>query len=182
MKTNDKDIRKRLVEYLEKKITTDEFILHELGICLSATIADVVFVDDKLHGYEIKSDRDTLQRLSKQVLDYNKVFDTMTLVVSSTHLEKSMKIIPEWWGVICIDFDRFDIIRTPQINTHVEVRSCAELLWSNESEKLLREYQLFKGLSGKARRFLWDRISLNFDHEFVRNYIINCFKTRENWK
>src|SRR5690625_4537558 len=99
----DKDIRKILInEFIE----TPEFIngpstiiVNELDVCYGAVIADMVVINGEIHGFEIKSERDTLERLPIQSKFYSKVFDTVTLVVSEKHIEKATKLVPDWWGI-----------------------------------------------------------------------------------
>ena len=61
-------------------------IVEELGIRQGAARVDVAVVNGSLHGYEIKSARDTLERLPKQSELYSSVFDTITLVTAENHL------------------------------------------------------------------------------------------------
>src|SRR5436305_708698 len=53
-----------------------------------------------IHGYEIKSDKDTLIRLPRQVDAYNAVFERATLVSTRRHLSSAREIIPNWWGIV----------------------------------------------------------------------------------
>jgi len=57
-------------------------------------------VNGKLHGYEIKSDADTLKRLPAQAEVYSAVFDLVTIVVGEHHLDTVRAIVPEWWGIV----------------------------------------------------------------------------------
>src|SRR5690606_14499419 len=78
-------------------------IINELDVCAGSAIMDIVVVNGEIHGFEIKSERDNLKRLPQQISYYNRVFDRVTLVVSSDHLDKAQEMIPEWWGIYCIN-------------------------------------------------------------------------------
>ena len=50
----------------------DTVVIEELGLCRGQVRVDVAVVNGLLHGYEIKSDRDSLRRLGVQVEVYGK--------------------------------------------------------------------------------------------------------------
>src|SRR5689334_921725 len=103
--TNDFLIRSVLRGILEKK--REQYrgqghraeIFDELGVQHGANRVDYAIVNGIMCGYEIKSDRDTLDRLPEQVKEFSEVFDELTLVVGKRHLYKAIHHIPEWWGV-----------------------------------------------------------------------------------
>jgi len=61
-------------------------------------------INGELHGFELKSERDTLARLEDQAELYSQVFDRMTLIIAKRHLEKAVPKIPRWWGIIAAQF------------------------------------------------------------------------------
>ena len=63
-------------------------------------------VNGVMHGFEIKSDIDSLARLPHQTELYSSVFDKITLVVGATHLYHAFNIIPDWWGVLVARIDK----------------------------------------------------------------------------
>lgn len=64
--------------------------------------ADLVILNGTSTVYEIKSERDTLQRLEKQVKDYSKVFARSYVIASQDHVEAVLKLIPRHVGVMCL--------------------------------------------------------------------------------
>src|SRR5713226_6200533 len=56
----------------------DTVIIDELGLRHGASRIDVVVVNGNLHGFELKSDRDTLKRLPRQTGIYNSILDFVT--------------------------------------------------------------------------------------------------------
>jgi hypothetical protein len=62
--TNDAIIRAALKRYLEGRHAQDDKvrIIEELGISHGSCRIDIAVVNGMIHGYEIKSDQDTLQR------------------------------------------------------------------------------------------------------------------------
>src|SRR6266545_1019727 len=69
-------------------------IIEELGVCRGQARIDLSVINGSLHGYEIKSDRDSLQRLRNQAELYGKVVDRATLVLGSRHLPEACSILP----------------------------------------------------------------------------------------
>src|SRR5262249_26817602 len=79
----DSGIRPGLRSWLRLKHAdeSDTVLIEELGLCRGRVRVDVAVVNGLLHGYEIKSDRDSLRRLAGQVEVYGKVLDRATLVI-----------------------------------------------------------------------------------------------------
>ena len=88
----DAEIRSVLRSRLSQKHTRTSrtVFIEELGLCRGQVRVDLSVVNGLLHGYEIKSDRDSLRRLSGQVELYGKVFDRATLVVGERHLAEAL--------------------------------------------------------------------------------------------
>ena len=96
----DLDVRRRLKQDLQRGLENDAVILDELGVCQGVVRADVVLVNGSLHAFEIKSASDTLQRLSCQMIAYNRVFENVTIVTSGNHLAGALAAVPDWWGIL----------------------------------------------------------------------------------
>src|SRR5690554_5074540 len=100
MPLSDCDIRPVLKEQLINTYTgTNTVIVDELPICWGDSRIDIAVINRSLHGYEIKSDRDTLDRLPRQIELNNKIFDYITLICSCRLVANARKRIPEWWGI-----------------------------------------------------------------------------------
>jgi len=165
---------------------THTIIVDELSICWGDTRIDIAVVNCNLHGYEIKSDRDTLERLHRQVGLYNKIFDTITLVCSPRLLSKAKEIIPEWWGIQVPLADknmptgiRFETEREPQLNQYVDLRSLVELTWKEEAIKILEKYGLDRGFRSRPRWDIWDRMVEKIDPIELKENVRECLKTRQ---
>ena len=123
-----------------------------------------------MHGYEIKSDLDTLLRLPEQIEVYNSVFDKMTLVVGKSHLYEAIKIIPDWWGVVVAKADEngvvtFNTIREEETNEDQNKLSVAKLLWREEALGILEEMDEANGLRSKPRDLIYSKLSTVLDQE-----------------
>ncbi len=138
-------------------------------------------------GYEIKSDRDTLERLPEQVKEFNAVFDKLTLVVGKRHLYQAMHIIPEWWGVMVAKIDInnriiFQTIRKAERNNAQNILSVARLLWREEALQILEERNKANGLRNKPRRFIYERLADTLDFKTLKQLVSTQLISREDWR
>ena len=70
----DIDIRRRLrADERLHPWDSNTRIVEELGLCQGVARVDLAVVNGTIHGYEIKSERDTLTRLSGQAEIYNHI-------------------------------------------------------------------------------------------------------------
>jgi hypothetical protein len=186
----DCDIRTALKDRLLKEFaSTNTIIVDELPICWGDTRIDIAVVNCSLHGYEIKSDRDTLDRLPRQVELYNKIFDSLTLVCSHKLVSKAKDKIPEWWGIQIPLYDndtpfsiRFEKERDPQPNEHVDLRSLIELTWKEEAITILADRGLARGYRNRPRWDIWDRIIETVDKIELKEAVRECLKGRQGWR
>lgn len=64
--------------------------------------ADLVILNGTATVYEIKSERDSLMRLSNQVENYKRVFASVNVIASASHIESVLGIVPDDVGVMCL--------------------------------------------------------------------------------
>jgi hypothetical protein len=116
--------------------------VYEFWVPRSNERADVVVIGTAMLGYEIKTDRDTLRRLPRQVEAYSRLFDRCTVVLADRHLEAALAIVPDWWGVATILADRaplsFRWIRSASPNRSIDPETLVRLLWREEARSVLR--------------------------------------------
>ncbi len=160
----------------------DTVLLEELGLCRGRVRIDIAVVNGLLHGYEIKSDRDSLHRLGTQVDVYGKVLDRATLVVGDRFLEEALDIVPAWWGVLHVHSAsralRFRTVRRPRRNPQRDPRALVELLWFDQAMALMEERNAARGARGKPRRVVWDRVCDRFDVDEIAAAVRARLKTR----
>jgi hypothetical protein len=183
----DPEVRQLLRAALEKRYGTDPttLIIDELGLCRGSVRADLVVINGTLKGYEIKSERDTLARLSGQAKIYNKVFDTMTIVVADKHLRHAEAIAPEWWGIDVILGDSSPFVashRGEASNPSIDPGSLVELLWRDEVIATLRRLGETRCLESQPRKALWATLSAAVPLMELRSIVRNALKSRDGWR
>jgi hypothetical protein len=103
---------------------------------------DLAVVGARMHGFEIKTERDTLRRLPRQARAYGRVMDRCTVVLAEKHLEQARSLLPDWWGistVACNGHIEFKTIRAPRKNPTVDAEILVRLLWRDEALAALRQ-------------------------------------------
>jgi hypothetical protein len=135
---NDPEIRALLYPLLTEGVYVDE-------LPTGTTRADVVHITPAfMHGYEVKGDGDTLQRVANQLRCYGEVYDFVTFVVTEKHLLKLLPLLPEWVGVLVAAGPELRVHRAAAYNATVERAPLAGLLLLEE----VKQYLLALGLSG----------------------------------
>jgi hypothetical protein len=187
--TNDLIIRIALKEDLEKLHSQEEKlrIIEEFGVQHGTARVDVAVLNGTTHGYEIKSDQDTLRRLPEQMDVFNSVFDKITLVVGKNHLYEAVNIVPDWWGIIIAKVNTrgsivFNYIRKEEFNKKQDSISIARLLWKKEALKILEEKGEAKGLYSKTRDLIYEKLATVFDQKTLGNKVREAIFFREDWR
>jgi hypothetical protein len=160
----------------------DTVFLEEMGLCRGRIRVDLTVVNGILHGYEIKSDRDSLDRLPNQVDLYGRVLDRATLVVGERHLEDAIQMVPSWWGVLRVQATRggpkLVMHRRSRENRDREARSLVELLWRADAVALLEQHGAARGLRRKPRRVVWDHVCKHVELHEIGRAVRAHLKTR----
>ena len=187
---NDRDIRIVLKEELLKKHAgdNDTLVLDELGIKHGTSRIDLVVINHQLHGYEIKSDLDSLKRLPDQIEAYNSVMDRVTLIVGYRHAYDALKMVPEWWGVRLAEMKKqsgtvvLSDARSARENPEVDLNAVVALLWRNEALAILEELGAASGVRWKRRREIYNRLVDLSNPDFLRFKIRQQLKSRQGWR
>lgn len=180
----DREIRRALLARLEQLHAADDdtVVLQELGLRRRRVRADVAVVNGILHGYEIKSDRDTLRRLAGQTIVYGEIFDRVTLVAGRSQLVASLRHVPDWWEVVEARRDSghvtFHVHREGAANPARCGRALAELLWADTALQLLDALGAARGVRSKPRRQVWDRIAEVCSVDEVADAVRRALKAR----
>lgn len=185
----DRDVRQALHRKVLKEHhrDSDTLVLDELGLRHGACRVDIAVVNGYLHGYEIKSDSDTLERLASQVEVYGLVLDYATLVVGEAHVEKATPRVPEWWGVtVAAAGPRGGITFQPAqkhaMNPCINKLALAELLWRAEAVEILAERAAEPALLKKPRGILYRHLAETVELTELRDLIRQRLKARPRWR
>jgi hypothetical protein len=184
----DRDVRESVWRWLEvaHQGDLDTLMLDELGILNGATRVDIAVINGQIEGYELKSERDTLERLPTQRDLYNKVIDRISLVVAENHREAAEDIIPDWWGLAVATTCRGTVEvtreRPPEMNPKLDAAALASLLWRGEALAVLEHYDAARGVKSKPREALYERLADALDLDMLRAEVRGALKAREGWR
>lgn len=183
----DSDVRKAVRDWLGAIHAHDENtrIVEEMGVWSGSVRIDIAVINGELNGFELKSDRDTLERLPTQADLYGRVFDHLHLVVGQRHVEKAKTMIPDWWGIIVATQTNgrmeLSCVQQAQPNPKPEPYLIAQLLWREEAINLLQLFQLAKGWRSKRTRLIHQRLADEIPFELLKQHVRTALKHRPNW-
>lgn len=182
------DIRLALHKTLQAVFRTepDTLIIDELGLCQGEARVDVAVVNSSLHGYEIKSERDSLSRLPRQQRVYCRILDTVTIVACVGHIGRIYELVPDWWGIeqVMQNGEEISFVthRNASANPSIDPYAVAQLLWRDEVKEILRRLELGRGISNKPRRVLWKKLADSLPVDQLSEYVRKTIKARVAWR
>lgn len=103
--------------------------------------ADIVILNGTATAYEIKSERDSLSRLRKQIAAYMKVFAAVNVIVGENHLKAVLDSVSEDIGVLKLS-DRYQIstVREAQnVPSRTDPRAIFDSISLREAELVLMD-------------------------------------------
>jgi hypothetical protein len=97
----DSDVRQALVATVARRVGAQPHVLvPEVDVRWSVPARmDALLVADRISGFEIKSDVDSLTRLPRQIEAYGAVVERAVLVVGDRHLAAGTAAVPPWWSI-----------------------------------------------------------------------------------
>ncbi|MFT0713641.1 sce7726 family protein [Flagellimonas lutimaris] len=181
------DIRKILRDTTLKKFIDDNRskVVDELNVPITRSRIDIAVLNGHFHGFEIKSARDTLNRLPHQIDGYSKVFDYLTIVTEEKYHERILDMIPNWIGLqVCENKGGSIVVNTVRkstLNKQKEGFFIAKLLWREELIEVLRENKI----PFKSKDTVWSLCVLLSENVKVRKLsqiVRERLKQRDGWK
>jgi hypothetical protein len=104
-------------EYIYRTAITQKILLGKHSLRTASILnefrtgsskADVVILNGTATVYEIKSERDSLARISNQIMDYRRVFANVNVIASKGHIDSIVQMVPNDVGIMCLS-KRFHI-------------------------------------------------------------------------
>ena len=182
-KLKDEQMRSVLFEYYENRNVRQRFFEE---FCFGRkTRADALLVTEtEMIGFEFKSDKDNLNRLERQIHDYERYCGRNYLVTGQKFKEKAPEEIPEHWGIYCIYMDdsqtlQLECIRKAQPNNkRMRLHNQLRLLWRSELIPIIRKYKL-GGVTAKNKLELVRTMEHNLTKEVLRSELLESLIERD---
>ncbi|MHB1729885.1 MAG: sce7726 family protein [Leptospirillum sp.] len=138
--------------------------------------ADLVVVGDKLSVFEIKSDRDTLDRLEGQVNSYVRFFEQVTIVCAKKHLSGVLNVVPETVSIWSINENgNIAIVRRSKTQFLRSQVNWLSFLPVDELKSLLRQ----EGGGSIGNRSDLLNLAKHIPLDIAREYVLNYLKRRD---
>lgn len=185
---DDRAIRAFLIERIyQKYLTSDTIVIEELDLCVGEARIDLALVNCTSLGIEIKSDRDTLIRLPKQIEVYSKVFDKVEVVSGPKLFNEIVSSVPDWWGVSMVTKTnrgnlKYRRWRNSRKNFNKDAFSNAQLLWKREILEFLNRKFSGEKFKNKSKEFLCNTLIELSPPKEVFTHVNSCLKSRKDWR
>ncbi len=187
--TNDLDIRTALhAKHLRRaKSDPETLVIDELGLAHAKCRIDVAVINGCIHGYEIKSAKDTLERLSSQIEVYQQTLQKLTIVAAPKHVSGIMCRIPSWCGVVLADRGArggisFHTVQNAHKNPEVDPVMMAHLLWHSEVAELLMNLGHSAKELRKPRKYLYQMLCETMTLGEITASIRDSMVRRQAWR
>lgn len=184
----DSDVRSALLGKViaEHVANSNTLVVEEMGLARGACRVDVCVINGHLHGYEIKSDVDTLRRLPLQQF-YSDVLDKATIVVGQRRLDHALETLPVWWGVRVVtrgarNAIRMELLRPAKLNPSVSATAVAALLWRDELTALISSRTTEESALHGKRAALCERLGELYSLAEIRAVVREQLKRRPDWR
>jgi hypothetical protein len=187
-KLTESELRHALLTYLSATTTSQAaLVIEELGLERGSSRIDVAIVNDRLTGFEIKSDHDTVDRFTNQIHAYNRVFEEVSLVASESFIERAAEIVPSWWGLFAARSDEngtlnFVCTRQPCTNPARDPHSIAMLLWKSEAADVLAHQCNLKVPARWGAATLHSELSRLLSVECLQEFVASKLMARKEWR
>lgn len=181
----DVDMREILFETYEN--TGDRLRIFE-ELVIGKSRADAIMVkENEILGFEIKSDKDSLVRLTTQIKNYERFCNKCYIVTGIHYIDKIEDAVPEHWGI-------YDVIKDEEGHLHMEMfreatcnpkerpttklKNQMNLLWRMELIKIVKDYKL-GGVTRRNKRQLRDLIIEKLGKEEARRLTFETLIERD---
>lgn len=185
----DAELRAALHRKKFNKLKSQQKVLvvDELGLAHARSRIDVAVINGCVHGYEIKSEKDTLERFSAQLEIYRRSLGRLTIVCAPRHLAHIEAGTPSWCGIIEAERGprgavRFYSRRRAESNPELDSYMLAHLLWHSEAVTLLTELDFDPSELRKSRRELYAMIADRMTPRQITESIQRFMIRRSDWR
>lgn len=187
-KLTDRDVRAALLAQVlaAHSARPETLLVQEFGLSHGACRVDICVINGSFHGYELKSESDSLTRLPSQVELYGQCLDRCTLVSSPNHLKDASALLPSWWGIKVAEpiegGAKIHTLRAARKNPAPSARHIAALLWRDEAELLLTCIGAPSSAFRGNRQDLYTYLATMVPMPHLRRFVRELVKTRGNWR
>lgn len=186
----DKDVRQAVKSKVLKDHLNDPstLVIEELGLDYGRNRVDIAVINGEIHGYELKSDSDTLKRLPKQAACYSSLMDKVTLVVGEKHAHEAILLVPDWWGIKIATMGKkggvnLQTERHNKKNRNIDPIELLKLVWKEEVLELLStRIEVDWRIKKLRKEAIYQLVTDSFSIDEIRDGTRSILKSRTNWR
>lgn len=179
---DDPIIRKNLIGFLSLRKPGPKLIFEEFNVHNGNAIADVVALYKYAHCFEIKSDKDKLERILQQSQYFDLSFSKLTLVTTEKFLDKAIDILPHYWGILIAKAWKTDVTfvykRSAKPNPMWDPEKSLLSLWKSELINLGEKIECSDIKNRYSRALLAKNIARECKKERIKKGIYNAVYER----
>ncbi|MCY3879260.1 MAG: sce7726 family protein [Rhodobacteraceae bacterium] len=177
-------VRKRLRHHRERN---DTLLIHELGLVHARSRIDLAVINGVVHGYEIKSEQDSLSRLPSQLEVYRQTLQKLTFVVAEKHLSSVLMRVPRWCGVLLARRGprgalHIETVQKASRNPDLNLFLMAHLLWRDEAQEILAGWGADKAKLRSPRAVLYREVVCGVSESRLTALIKAAMMQRSAWR
>ncbi|EHD19592.1 MULTISPECIES: sce7726 family protein [Brenneria] len=180
--TFEKEIKKTVLNYLLNKseLNKDVTVINELTIdSFSRRLDLAVLTNKRIVAYEIKSDADSLYRLSGQLEKYRQYFDKIIVVTTPKHLDNILNLVSdniEVWEVV---EQKITIKKRGKASKVESKANYLDLLRVQDMRKLASAFNIPLGKGGKKeiKNIITDNLN-KISYEKLKSFVIDIMSQR----
>lgn len=135
--------------------------------------ADLLLLSDEFHAIEIKSDADSLSRLTEQLPDYHRVFDKVSVATTRKQLRGIQRATAKKTGIILLEGDQPTVIRQAKTTKRLD---------KLELSRFLDKPTLVRMLGARVREMSVDelryRVAKRFGSTEIRRVAYDALRQR----
>jgi hypothetical protein len=155
--------------------------VNELSVAMGFSKLDVAVLNGSLEGYEIKSDRDSMARLSRQIAQYEQICDRLNIITTERHATNVEELVPVWCGILVAAVTdgrlRIRTKRAASTNPNWDVLALMLLLWQEETIKFAHSLG-FKAPRDMAKGLVHTQLARRIPHETLRAGVLTRLRER----
>ena len=129
---------------------------------------DFLTVNCDTKSYEIKSGIDNLNKLAKQVSDYEKVFEFNYIVIDEKHLQGAVDLIPQHYGIYVMEKEKLVRKKIAEKNCCLEPEMQIQLFTKKELQQQFKNVEL--NVAEIAKQFSATEINESFKTMLKKRY------------
>ncbi len=135
---------KKVKYHFAKKylLREDEISVFEMNVGTSRL--DYARINGHSYAYEIKTELDSLEKLTKQIEDYSKVFEYVNVITHPCYFEKVKKLVPDYCGILTYNPQpndcKFYARQKRTLNNSYNQKSQLSIMTLRELDSLLKKH------------------------------------------